>query len=127
MATSKSPNTMKPNIQNSDDLLSSITGEEEYARLITQLIRDFERTNLVIDLPAGLSPEQLRILLREKVYFLIMEAFDDYLTLMYIIDIPEKSFRELKVTDVVEIADQVVFLILRREIQKVRFKSGSVG
>ncbi len=118
---------MKPNIQNSDDLLSSITGEEEYARLITQLIRDFERTNLVIDLPAGLSPEQLRILLREKVYFLIMEAFDDYLTLMYIIDIPEKSFRELKVTDVVEIADQVVFLILRREIQKVRFKSGSVG
>ncbi len=116
---------MNPYIQTSEELLASMTGEAEYTRLLAQLIKDFTRANVAIDLRDTLRPGQMRNMLREKLHFLIMEGFDDYLHLMYVVDIPEKSFRELRVTDAVEITDQVVFLILRRELQKVRFRSGS--
>jgi hypothetical protein len=117
---------MMPYIQNSNDLLSSLA-EGEYARLLAQLIKDFNRSNVAIDLRVELRPDQMRSILREKMYLLMMKAFDDYLSLMYVIDIPEKSFRGLRVTDRVEVADQVVFIILKRELQKIRFKAGSAG
>jgi hypothetical protein len=38
---------------------------------------------------------------------------------MYAVDVPEREFRTLQVTDAVEVAGQVVLVLLRREWQKV--------
>ena len=69
-----------------------------------------------------MAPEELRAILHEKIYYLIMERFADYLNLLYVVDVPEKAFKEIQVTDVVEVAEQVSFLILKRELQKVWLK-----
>lgn len=114
---------MVSDFSDSLELLHAAVGEKQYPGLIAQLSKDFSRANVSIDISEGLNPKELHGVLREKVYYLILEAFPDYLNLMYFVDVPEKAFRELIFTDVVEVADQVVFLILRREMQKLKLKS----
>jgi len=53
----------------------------------------------------------------------ILILFTVYLNLLYVIDVPEKAFKEIAITDAVDVAEQVSFLILKRELQKVRLKS----
>ena len=65
----------------------------------------------------------MKAVLLEKIYYLIMERFSEYLNLLYIVDVPEKAFKEIQVTDVVDVAEQVSFLILKREMQKVWLKT----
>ena len=52
-----------------------------------------------------------------------MEHFAEYLNLLYIVDVPEREFQYIEVTDAVEVADQVTFLILKREYQKVWYRN----
>jgi hypothetical protein len=68
-------------------------------------------------------PEDLKKVIHEKVYVLIVEKFADYLNLLYIIDVPENTVKAIEAIDVVEVADEVTFLILKREWQKVWFKA----
>ncbi|WP_156894560.1 hypothetical protein [Maribacter sp. 1_2014MBL_MicDiv] len=42
---------------------------------------------------------------------------------MYIIDIPEKEFEHIQITDTVDVADQITFLILKREYKKVWYRN----
>lgn len=114
---------MVSDFSDSNQLLQSAVREKLYPGLMAQLTKDFGRANISIDLHMLLSPEDLCAVLREKIYFLILESFPDYLNLMYFVDVPEKAFKELIFTDVVEVADQVVFLVLRRELQKLKLKS----
>lgn len=114
---------MVSHFSDSLELLHAAVQEKLYPGLIAQLSKDFGRANVPISFSEDLSPQELHAVLREKVYYLILEGFPDYLNLMYFVDVPEKAFRELIFTDVVEVADQVVFLILRREIQKLKLKS----
>ncbi len=55
-------------------------------------------------------------------YRLLLDQFPDYLNLVYIVDVPESAFKEVETNDVVEVAEQVVFLIVKRELQKVGLK-----
>lgn len=107
---------------NSTDLLQNALEVRLYQKLVAQLEKDFGLANVDVDIPLGILPEDLKTMLHEKVYFLIMERFPDYLNLLYIVDVPEKSFKEIQVTDAVEVAEQVSFLILKREMQKVWLK-----
>ncbi len=93
-----------------------------YKKLVVQLKKDFGLANIPIDLSDDVSPEDLQTFLHEKIYYLILEKFTDYLNLLYVIDVPEKAFKQIQVTDVVEVAEQVSFLVLRRELQKVWLK-----
>ncbi|NHF58435.1 hypothetical protein FK220_003735 [Flavobacteriaceae bacterium TP-CH-4] len=107
---------------NSIELLTHASENKRYQRLIAQLEKDFVLANVSIDLGLGMRPEDLKATLQEKIYQLIMERFNEYLNLLYVIDVPERFFKEIQVTDVVEVADQVSFLILKRELQKVYLK-----
>lgn len=78
--------------------------------------------NIPFNLSDDIVPSKLKTLLHEKIYFLIMEKFSEYLNLLYVVDVPEKDFKQLKVTDVVEVSEQVSFLILKRVMQKVWLK-----
>ena len=104
-------------------LLEHAEDKSLYKDLVLQLQKDFVFANVFIDLPDKISPGGLKTLVHEKVYYLIMEKFTDYLNLLYIIDVPEKVVKAIDATDVVEISEQVTFEILKREWQKVWFRN----
>jgi len=111
------------NFSNSTELLKNAHENQLYPKLVAQLLKDFGLANIQIDIALGLRPVELKNILHEKVYVLLMERFSEYLNLLYIVDVPEKAFKEIHGTNVVEVAEQVSFLILKREMQKVLLKS----
>lgn len=113
---------MALDFSNSTELLQYIEKSPLFPKLIRQLKKDFVLANIDIVIKNETTGDKLKQLLQEKVYFLIMEEFNSYLNLLYVVDVPEKLFKEITVTDVVEVADQVSLLILKRELQKVRLR-----
>ena len=111
------------NFSNSNELLKNARDNQLYPKLVAQLKKDFILANIHFQINSYILPDALQKALHEKIYYLIMERFSDYLNLLYIVDVPEKAFKNIDVTDVVEVAEQVSFLILKREIQKVRLKA----
>lgn len=104
--------------------LISLAAEKKLLRpLLLQVDKDFKRANIQLDGFVHCEVGEVERSLREKIYFLLMERFDDYLNLMYMVDVPEKAFRDLEITDVVGVSEQVTLLILRREWQKVCYRN----
>lgn len=93
-----------------------------YRNLVKQLNKDFLYANIDLDFDEAILPTSLKVLLHEEVYRLIQEKFADYLNLLYIIDVSEEKIKALNGDDTVQLSEQVAFLILQREWQKVWFK-----
>ncbi|KQS46429.1 MULTISPECIES: hypothetical protein [Flavobacterium] len=108
---------------NTDDLLSEAEKENLYLKLLEQVNKDFNFANEPIDFPLSTKPVELKIQLHEKVYRLIQHKFAEYLNLLYIIDVPEVEVKKLDGSDLVELSEQITFLILKREWQKVWFRN----
>ena len=108
---------------NTDLLLSEAERENLYQKLIEQLNKDFNFANEPIDFPQSTLPNELKVQLHEKIYRLIQYKFAEYLNLLYIIDVPEESVKQLDGSDLVELSEQVAFLILKREWMKVWFRN----
>lgn len=104
------------------DLIKKAISFSLYDKLRAQLQKDFDSANISMDLYRLTAPSELTSALHEKIYFLMMERFSDYLNLLYIVDVPEKAFKDIALTDVVDVAHEASFLILRREWQKVWLK-----
>nr|WP_315142775.1 hypothetical protein [uncultured Flavobacterium sp.] len=109
--------------KNTDLLLTQASVENLYLKLVEQINKDFNLANEGIDFPMSIAPEELKIQLQEKIYRLIQYKFAEYLNLLYIIDVPENEIKQLDGSDIVELAGQVSFLILKREWQKVWFRN----
>jgi hypothetical protein len=108
---------------NTDLLLFEAEKENLYVKLIEQLNKDFNFANEPIDFPIDLLPEDLKSQLHEKIYRLIQYKFAEYLSLLYIVDVPEDQVKQLDGSDIMELSQQVSFLILKREWMKVWFRS----
>ncbi|PVX45577.1 hypothetical protein C8C85_1375 [Flavobacterium sp. 103] len=108
---------------NTDLLLQEAEKETLYVNLIVQLNKDFNLANEAVDFPISLSPDELKVQLHEKIYRLIQYKFAEYLNLLYIIDVSEEEVKKLDGSDLVILAEQVAFLILKREWQKVWFRN----
>ncbi|WP_264531927.1 MULTISPECIES: hypothetical protein [Flavobacterium] len=113
---------MFPIPANTDILLADAESENLYLSLIEQINKDFNLANEGIDFPMSISPDELKIQLHEKIYRMIQYKFAEYLNLLYIIDVPENEIKKLDGSDLVILAEQVSFLILKREWQKVWFR-----
>ncbi|WP_348812836.1 hypothetical protein [Flavobacterium maritimum] len=109
--------------KNTDLLLVEAQGENLYLKLVEQINKDFNLANEGVDFPLSISPEELKIQLQEKIYRLIQYKFAEYLNLLYIIDVSESEVKKLDGSDLVILAGQVAFLILKREWQKVWFRN----
>ena len=109
--------------QNTDLLLSEAENESLYLKLIEQINKDFNLANEGIDFPMSISPNELKIQLHEKIYRLIQYKFAEYLNLLYIIDVSEEEIKKLDGSDLIMLAEQVSFLVLKREWQKVWFRN----
>jgi hypothetical protein len=108
---------------NVDLLFQEAQKESLYLKLIEQINKDFNLANEGIDFPKSISPEELKIQLHEKIYRMINYKFYEYLNLLYIIDVSEDEIKKLDGSDLVILAENVVFLILKREWQKVWFRN----
>lgn len=109
--------------KNTDLLLSEAEKEALYLKLVEQLNKDFNLANEGVDFPMSISPGELKIQLHEKIYRLIQYKFAEYLNLLYIIDVSEEEIKKLDGSDLVILAEQVSFLVLKREWQKVWFRN----
>lgn len=114
---------MKLRVDNSEQLMQIALGDSLFKKLIQQAEKDFILANVPLKLPEVINALGFIALVREKVYYLMMEHFAEYLNLMYIIDIPEKDFQHIEITDTVDVADQVTLLILKREYKKVWYRN----
>lgn len=108
---------------NTDLLLVEAQEQSLYLKLIIQINKDFNLANEGVDFPMSISPEELKIQLHEKIYRMIMYKFAEYLNLLYIIDVAEEEVKKLDGSDLVVLAEQVTYLLLKREWQKVWFKN----
>jgi len=106
-----------------DELLSEAEKQNLYSKLIEQINKDFNFANEAVDFPQSTTPQELKVQLHEKIYRLIQYKFAEYLNLLYIIDVPEETVKQLDGTDLVELSEQVSFLILKREWMKVWFRN----
>jgi hypothetical protein len=114
---------MFPIPENTDILLADAEKDNLYLSLIEQINKDFNLANEGIDFPMSISPDELKIQLHEKIYRMIQYKFAEYLNLLYIIDVAEDEIKKLDGSDLVILAEQVSFLILKREWQKVWFRN----
>jgi hypothetical protein len=114
---------MFPIPENTDILLADAESGNLYLSLIEQINKDFNLANEGIDFPMSISPEELKIQLHEKIYRMIQYKFAEYLNLLYIIDVSEIEIKKLDGSDLVILAEQVSFLVLKREWQKVWFRN----
>jgi len=108
---------------NTDNLLSEAEKENLYLKLIEQINKDFNLANEPIDFPMSTLPEELKIQLHEKIFRLIQYKFAEYLNLLYIIDVSENEIKKLDGSDLVNLSEDVAFLVLKREWQKVWFRN----
>lgn len=104
-------------------LIEEANQSDLYQKLIQQINKDFLLANVDLDFHEAILPTSLKLLLHETVYNLIQEKFTSYLNLLYIIDVPEKQIKALDGNDTLKLAEDVTFLILKREWQKVWYKS----
>lgn len=113
---------MRVDFPNSTALLQHAQEKQLYALLLVQLQKDFNLANIDFVIDTAVFPSELKTLLHEKIYYLILEKFTDYLSLLYIVDVPESTFKKIHMTDAVEAAEQVTFLVLKRVYEKVFWK-----
>ena len=108
---------------NFEDLISEATTLDLYEKLILQLNKDFLYANVDLQFNEETLPTSLKLVLHETVFHLIQNKFSDYLNLLYIIDVSEPKIRALDGNDTLKLSEDVTFLILQREWQKVWFKA----
>ena len=107
---------------NYDTLIEEANSLELYPKLIQQLNKDFLLANIDLDFELDILPSSLKYLLHEIIFNLIQNKFAEYLNLLYIIDVSEQKIKSLDGNDTLKLSEDVTFLILQREWQKVWFR-----
>jgi len=108
--------------QSFEDLIFQAERLKLYSKLIQQINKDFLLANIDLDFTPEILPSSLKYLLHEVIFKLIQEKFADYLNLLYIIDVSEQKIKQLDGSDTLKLSEDVTFLVLQREWQKVWFR-----
>ena len=108
--------------QNSLELLKLAKIENLLAKLIEQLNKDFQLSGISKKFERTFIIEELNKELIETILNLIQFKYDDYLNVMYRVDVSEKDLATIAHNNLIATVDQISFLILKREFQKVWLK-----
>lgn len=109
--------------QDFDTLISVSQTERLYEKLVEQLNKDLRLANVDLEFDQQTLPTSLKYLLQDSLFQLINQKFIEYLNLLYIVDVSEERVRQFDTVDVAELSEQVAFLILQREWQKVWYRN----
>lgn len=108
---------------NFKDLITEANSLNLYKKLIMQLNKDLLFANVDLEFDKETLPTSLKLVLQKTVFHLIQNKFADYLNLLYQVDVSEPKIRALDGEDMVKLSEDVTFLILQREWQKVWYKA----
>lgn len=108
-----------------NDLIEEAESLKLYKKLIVQLNKDLYLANIDLEFDIDTLSTSLKLVLQEMVYHLIQNKFSDYLNLLYQVDVSENKIRQLDTEDVINLSENVTFLILQREWQKVWYRAKS--
>ena len=108
---------------NFKDLIAEANALKLYKKLIVQLNKDLRFANVDIQFNEETLPTSLKLVLQDTVFHLIQHKFSDYLNLLYQVDVSEQKIKSLDSDDMVKLSEDVTFLILQREWQKVWYKN----
>lgn len=108
--------------KNALELLQNIELENLYSALIEQLNKDFQLSNLNYSFEKNILPINLKEKLAMTLLNLINSQYDDYLNFLYRVDVPEKELLKIKEEDLNNIIEEITYLVLKREYQKVWLK-----
>lgn len=111
---------LKP--ENSLELLKTVKTENMLLKLIEQLNKDFQLSGISKVFDINNSFEKVNEELIETLIHLLQFKYDDYLNLMYRIDISEKELATITNNTIVDTVNHITFLILKREFKKVWLK-----
>jgi hypothetical protein len=106
-------------LQHLSELGKQVQQENLLETLIVQVNKDFQLANHPLDLSLQATPEQIIQAVNKKVSDLLQYQFTEYLNLLYIVDVPEAQVKSINANDMVEISEQVTFLIIKRIWQKI--------
>lgn len=106
-----------------DDLVEVAQKWALYDKLVNQLNKDLALANIDLQFDSEVLPTSLKLLLHEEIFNLIQHKFMEYLNLLYIVDVSEEKIKELDGNDTVQLSENVTFLILKREWQKVYYRN----
>ena len=104
-------------------LLKDVESKNLLKELIHQLNRDLNLTGIDDLLSPDSGPLETVLHLHRIISKLIQNDFNTYLNLLYRIDIPEQQVRSIENTDPRVISEKVTEMILKRDWQKVWFRS----
>jgi len=107
-------------------LINQIQKEDLLIKLILQINKDASLVGLDFCLSEKSTPNTIVNNLQKLLIDLINNNFSDYLNLLYRVDIPEKELIRLQSLEIEILTEKVAILILRKEWQKVWFKSKSL-
>lgn len=110
---------MSGEFTNIEGVLAEAQNQNYYDLLIKQLSKDLMRVGVVQVSEMPCAPIDLKVWLENVLLELIKYDFDSYLQLLYVVDVSEKEMRNLTASLPEEMVEDVVFLILKREWQKV--------
>lgn len=111
-----------PNITSSVVLLQEIENTSLYQDLVNQLNKDFEIIGTDVNFSETKNPQDLFEFLQEVISTLLEKHFDVFLNLLYRIDIDETKIKSIINQMAEDTEQQITFIILKREWQKVWFR-----
>lgn len=112
-----------PDFLNAHQLVDFSSKNKQYHLLLEQLEKDFNFAGVSLNIRKNCSPNNLVDLLNLTIKNLILNDFSGYLNLLYRINVSEKEIKSIDGSDLNFLAQQVCFLILKREWQKVWMRS----
>ncbi len=99
-------------------LLLKVSDSKLYPQFIFQIQKDINRAGINYKINSS-KPEDLFIEIRSLLMEKIQNSFNDYLNLLYAIDVSETQIRNTKPENINNIVDNATFLLLKREWTKV--------
>ncbi len=90
-----------------------------YPQLVTQLQKDLLRAGIDYTIDPDIKSDDLVLELKNLLYNTLQYAFNDYLNLLYAVDVSEAEIRDFASEKTEDIASYTAYLILKREWKKV--------
>jgi len=104
-------------------LMDQVQKENLLIKLVQQINKDANLIGLDFYLSEKSTPQNIVLNLQKLIVDLINNNFSNYVNFLYRINIPEEEMLKLQGLKIEVLSEKVAILILRKEWQKVWFKS----
>ncbi len=112
----------KNNLTSAKQLLDEVVDSKLYSQFLVQIQKDINRAGIDYRIK-NIDPlkvfHEIRDLLNEK----LQNTFNDYINLLYAVDVSEAKIKNTNLEDSNAIAEYATYLILEREWQKVCYRN----